>query len=70
MFRFSYKWVAGVEFGISGLYGLASFALLGWLREQFAAMHRDEKRSVASVGRRRTLVAMPVIFSFRSSFLR
>jgi hypothetical protein len=36
MFRFSYKWVAGVEFGISGLYAIAAFAILGSLREKLS----------------------------------
>ena len=36
MFRFSYKWVAGVEFGISGLYALAVYSIVTWLREQRA----------------------------------
>lgn len=35
MFRFSYKWVAGVEFGMSALYGLSAFALTSWLRDRF-----------------------------------
>lgn len=34
MFRFSYKWVAGVEFGISALYAIAVSATLAWLRER------------------------------------
>ncbi|MBV8345503.1 MAG: DUF3367 domain-containing protein [Candidatus Eremiobacteraeota bacterium] len=36
MFRFSYKWVAGVEFGIAGLYAIAVSAIIAWLRERFA----------------------------------
>ena len=59
MFRFSYKWVAGVEFGISGLYGLASYALLGWLRDWNAA--RREPLGWLPAGLRGLLVAMPVI---------
>jgi hypothetical protein len=38
MFRFSYKWIAGVEFGISGLYAIAVSAIVASLREQFARM--------------------------------
>src|SRR4029077_20625947 len=33
MFRFSYKWVAGVEFGLSGLFALACYAIVGALRD-------------------------------------
>lgn len=36
MFRFSYKWVAGVEFGMSALYGLSAFAVTTWIRERYA----------------------------------
>lgn len=59
MFRFSYKWVAGVEFGISGLYGLASYAVLGWLRDWNAA--RREPVGWLPAGLGGLLVAMPVI---------
>ncbi len=44
MFRFSYKWVAGVEFGISALYALAAYAIATSLPEQLAklsASHRE-----------------------------
>ncbi len=34
MFRFSYKWVAGVEFGMCGLYALAAGAILTASRER------------------------------------
>jgi len=63
MFRFSYKWVAGVEFGISGLYGLASFALLSWLREQVPARDasRRERFGWLPAAAGGLLVAMPVI---------
>lgn len=44
MFRFSYKWVAGVEFGMSGLFALSSYAIITAMREHFA--------KVASAGRR------------------
>jgi hypothetical protein len=59
MFRFSYKWVAGVEFGISGLYGLASYAVLGWLRDWNAARREPLRWLPAGLGG--LLVAMPVI---------
>ncbi|HEX3368034.1 MAG TPA: alpha-(1-_3)-arabinofuranosyltransferase family protein [Candidatus Cybelea sp.] len=42
MFRFSYKWVAGVEFGICGLYALGTYSILSWLREQVAAFAGSE----------------------------
>jgi hypothetical protein len=63
MFRFSYKWVAGVEFGISGLYGLASFALLSWLREQVPARDasRRERFGWLPAAAGGLLVAMPII---------
>jgi hypothetical protein len=38
MFRFSYKWIAGVEFGMSALYGLSAFALTSWLRDRYARL--------------------------------
>ncbi|MGC1382110.1 MAG: alpha-(1-_3)-arabinofuranosyltransferase family protein, partial [Candidatus Baltobacteraceae bacterium] len=38
MFRFSYKWVAGVEFGISALYALAAWAIVTSLPEQLAKL--------------------------------
>ncbi len=44
MFRFSYKWVAGVEFGMCGLYALAAGAILTASRErltQSAASMRE-----------------------------
>ena len=59
MFRFSYKWVAGVEFGISGLYGLASFAVLSRLREWNAARREPFGWLPAGVGA--LLVAMPIV---------
>lgn len=36
MFRFSYKWVAGVEFGISGLFALSAYAIVAAMRGYFA----------------------------------
>ncbi|MBV9719540.1 MAG: DUF3367 domain-containing protein [Candidatus Eremiobacteraeota bacterium] len=63
MFRFSYKWVAGVEFGISGLYGLACFALLGALREQIAKLSAVDRRNWAWLpsGARTVLIALPIL---------
>ncbi len=45
MFRFSYKWVAGVEFGISGLYAIAVAAIVGLLRERLAAASSREREA-------------------------
>jgi hypothetical protein len=63
MFRFSYKWVAGVEFGISGLYGLASYAVLSWLRERVQSWSAARRELFAwlpaAVGG--LLVAVPII---------
>jgi hypothetical protein len=36
MFRFSYKWVAGVEFGISGLYALGAAAIVTALQDHIS----------------------------------
>ena len=44
MFRFSYKWVAGVEFGMAGLYGLAVYAAIAALREQIGKRGGAEPR--------------------------
>ncbi len=35
MFRFSYKWVGGVEFGISGLYALGVYVMIAALRNRW-----------------------------------
>ncbi len=40
MFRFSYKWVAGVEFGLSALYAISVSAILAWLSERFSSAAR------------------------------
>ncbi len=63
MFRFSYKWVAGVEFGISGLYALAAFAMVSALREHVAKLGTFERRSWAwaVTGARTVLVALPIL---------
>lgn len=45
MFRFSYKWVAGVEFGISGLYAIAVCSIVAALREQLAGMGSRVRKS-------------------------
>ncbi len=55
MFRFSYKWVAGVEFGMSALYGLSAFAVTSWLRERY--VRTDWLSAAAGVA----LIAVPVL---------
>jgi Alpha-(1->3)-arabinofuranosyltransferase len=63
MFRFSYKWVAGVEFGICGLYALGTYSITQWLREQlsrFASAERDRWAwTVPAVSS--LLVAVPIL---------
>jgi len=63
MFRFSYKWVAGVEFGLSGLYALAVFAIVSALREYVAKLGTIERRSWGWVlpAVRTTAIALPVL---------
>ena len=43
MFRFSYKWVAGIVVGICGLYALGTYSIVSWLREQIAAFAGSER---------------------------
>jgi hypothetical protein len=47
MFRFSYKWVAGVEFGIAGLYAIAAFAIAARTREWLARATPAQRESLA-----------------------
>ncbi len=63
MFRFSYKWVAGVEFGISGLYALAAYAMVTALREHIAKLGALERRNWdwAVSGARTALIALPIL---------
>ncbi len=63
MFRFSYKWVAGVEFGICGLYALGAYATIAALREQIGKLGEAEQRSrMWLVSAARTLVvALPIL---------
>ncbi|HVN70245.1 MAG TPA: alpha-(1-_3)-arabinofuranosyltransferase family protein [Candidatus Binatia bacterium] len=63
MFRFSYKWVAGVEFGLCGLYALSSFACIATLREYIAKLNPlDQKNWAWTVSAARTLViALPIL---------
>ena len=65
MFRFSYKWVAGVEFGISALYALAAFALVAWVGDQVENLEPKEREGRAWIAPALTalLVAVPV-FAF------
>lgn len=63
MFRFSYKWVAGVEFGISGLYALGAFAMVTALREHIARLGTFERRNWAWLvsGARAAIIALPIL---------
>ncbi|HEV3091889.1 MAG TPA: alpha-(1-_3)-arabinofuranosyltransferase family protein, partial [Candidatus Cybelea sp.] len=63
MFRFSYKWVSGVEFGMCGLYALSSYSLLNWLRDQLAMVVEGERRRLAWVmpAASAALVLMPIL---------
>ena len=63
MFRFSYKWVAGVEFGISGLYGLATYALVSSLREHLSRLGTFERRNWSWLvsATRTVVIAMPIL---------
>ncbi len=63
MFRFSYKWVAGVEFGISALYAIAAFAIVSTLRERLAARapEESERRAWMPPAAAAALVAIPIL---------
>jgi hypothetical protein len=63
MFRFSYKWVAGVEFGMSGLYALGAFAMIAALRDQIGKLAEPERRNRAwLVSAARTVaIAVPIL---------
>lgn len=63
MFRFSYKWVAGVEFGIAGLYALGIAAIVGALREYIARLGDAERRTLSWVvsGARTVFIALPIL---------
>ncbi len=63
MFRFSYKWVAGVEFGISGLYALGAYALVAALRERIGSLGTLERRNWAWLvsGARTLFIALPIL---------
>lgn len=63
MFRFSYKWVAGVEFGISGLYALASYGIIAFLRDRLAALasERRERLAWSLPAAATALIAVPVL---------
>jgi hypothetical protein len=62
MFRFSYKWVAGVEFGISGLYAIAAFAIVGSLREKLSKVREQTRASWGwiAAAAATALIAMPI----------
>ena len=63
MFRFSYKWVAGVEFGISGLYALGAHALIAALRDHVTKLRALDAQKWAWLvsGARMLLIAMPIL---------
>ncbi len=63
MFRFSYKWVAGVEFGICGLYALGANALIAALREQIGKLAAAERRRRAWLvsAARTAVIALPIL---------
>jgi hypothetical protein len=61
MFRFSYKWVAGVEFGISGLYALAVYALTSALREHLADSASEERWAWTISAARMLFIGLPIL---------
>ncbi len=63
MFRFSYKWVAGVEFGISGLYALGAYAVVAALQERIAKLPAFEAQKLGwlASAARTLLIAMPIL---------
>ncbi|MFY9720032.1 MAG: hypothetical protein WAK16_10355, partial [Candidatus Cybelea sp.] len=63
MFRFSYKWVAGVEFGLSGLYAFATYALLASLREGLTRLTTSQQRRLtwAVPFAAALLIAVPIL---------
>ncbi len=63
MFRFSYKWVAGVEFGISGLYALGAFAMITALRDYIGKFAEPERRNRAWLvsAARTAAIALPIL---------
>jgi hypothetical protein len=63
MFRFSYKWVAGVEFGITGLYAIAAYAILAWARDYVARMNAARRESWGWLvgGTATALIVVPIL---------
>ncbi|HXO17791.1 MAG TPA: alpha-(1-_3)-arabinofuranosyltransferase family protein, partial [Candidatus Dormibacteraeota bacterium] len=63
MFRFSYKWVAGVEFGISGLFALSCFAIVTALRDYFSKLTAGERRrwDWAIPAARTAFIVLPIL---------
>jgi hypothetical protein len=63
MFRFSYKWVAGVEFGISGLYAFGAYAIVAALRDQIAKLGTRERQNWSWLvsGARTVLIVLPIL---------
>jgi len=65
MFRFSYKWVAGVEFGLSGLYALGVYAMIAALGQQIEKLDDAGKRKWNRiVPAARTLAILVPILTF------
>ncbi len=63
MFRFSYKWVAGVEFGMSGLYAFGVYAMVTALRDEVEKLRTLERRNWNwTVSAARTLaIVLPIL---------
>ncbi len=61
MFRFSYKWVAGVEFGISALYAISVSAILAWLREYFSDAARVRRWNWLAPAATAAAIVIPIV---------
>jgi hypothetical protein len=63
MFRFSYKWVAGVEFGVCGLYALGAYAMISSLRDYISRLGVLERRNWAWLlsAARTVVIALPIL---------
>jgi hypothetical protein len=63
MFRFSYKWIAGVEFGISGLYAIAVYGIVASLREYLSKLTAPQRWSWswAPAAAATALIILPIL---------
>jgi hypothetical protein len=63
MFRFSYKWVAGVEFGISALYALAAYAIVAAAQVRLSKLGaaERERRDWIVPALRMAFVVVPIV---------